>query len=678
MAIQPYDPEDPRFVTRSHPSPSTPAATETTPPETSRPSSPLVIAVLSVCGTVVSLQQTLVVPLLPEFPRLLGTTLENASWLVTITLLVGAVATPIVARLADMFGKRRMMLLCLGAVVVGSLIAALGPSSLSVVVLGRGLQGMGAALIPVGISIMRDELPPERVGSAVALMSATLGIGGAAGMPLSGIITDRFSWHALFWVSAAFAAVMLAAVVLVIPESKVRTGGRFDYLGAVLLSLALLTLLLGISKGGTWGWTDERTIVCFVLAVVFFAIWLPVELRTGRPLVDLRTSVRRPVLLTNVASLLLGFAMFANMLSTTQQMQMPTSTGYGFGLSVTAAGLSMLPGGLSMVAFAPVSAAMTRRYGARVTLITGALIMAVGYVMRVFLTHTVAQVLVGSTVISIGTAVGYAAMPTLIMRSVPITETASANGLNTLLRAIGTATSSAAVAAMLSATTTTVGGVELPSLAAFQHGFWIAGLAALAGAGAAVALPTAPTRPPEPAEVVGRTGQGSETIVEGRVLRADGTAIAKAVVSGLRPSGAQVDWGRTDDDGRYRLALSGQDALVLVATADGFAPCAERVDVAGDTLPPVTLGERLTLSGTVRDGDTPAAGATVTLVRHLGEHQAHTTTDDDGRYTLDLPPGGRYVLTVLPAGGGHVTARSIAVRQEPMELDLDLADGAGG
>lgn len=682
VAIQPYDPEDPRFVTRSQPSPPTPATTETTPadtaPETSRPSSPLVIAVLSICGTVVSLQQTLVVPLLPEFPRLLGTTLENASWLVTITLLVGAVATPIVARLADMFGKRRMMLLCLGAVVVGSLIAALGPSSLSVVVLGRGLQGMGAALIPVGISIMRDELPPERVGSAVALMSATLGIGGAAGMPLSGIITERFSWHALFWVSAAFAAVMLAAVVLVIPESKVRTGGRFDYLGAVLLSVALLTLLLGISKGGTWGWTDERTIVCFVLAIVFFAIWLPVELRTGRPLVDLRTSVRRPVLLTNVASLLLGFAMFANMLSTTQQMQMPTSTGYGFGLSVTAAGLSMLPGGLSMVAFAPVSAAMTRRYGARVTLITGALIMAVGYVMRVFLTHTVAQVLIGSTVISIGTAVGYAAMPTLIMRSVPITETASANGLNTLLRAIGTATSSAAVAAMLSATTMTVGGVQMPSLAAFQHGFWLAALAALAGAGAALALPTAPTRPPEPAEVVGRTGQGSETIVEGRVLRADGSAIAKAVVSGLRPSGAQVDWGRTDDDGRYRLALSGQDALVLVATADGFAPCAERVEVAGDTLPPITLGERLTLSGTVRDGDAPAAGATVTLVRHLGEHQAHTTTDDGGRYTLDLPPGGRYVLTVLPAGGGHVTARSIAVRQEPMELDLDLADGAGG
>lgn len=638
---------------------------------TPRPSTPLVIAVLSICGTVVSLQQTLVVPLLPDFPRLLDTTLDNASWLVTITLLVSAVATPIVSRLADMFGKRRMMLLCLISVIVGSLVAALGPDALSVVVAGRGLQGVGAALIPVGISIMRDELPPERVGSAVALMSATLGIGGAVGMPLSGFITDHFSWHALFWVSAAFAAALFAAVLVVIPESQVRTGGRFDYVGAVLLSIALSGLLLGVSKGGTWGWSSEYTVVSFVVAVVFFALWLPSQLRAGQPLVDLRTSVRRPVLLTNIASALLGFTMFGNMLSTTQQMQMPTATGYGFDLSVTQAGLAMLPGGLAMVAFAPVSAGITRRYGARTTLIAGAAIMVVGYIGRVFLTGSVAEVVAGSTVISAGTAISYAAMPTIIMRSVPITETASANGLNTLLRAVGTSTASATVAAFLSASTMVVGAAALPTLDAFQHGFWAAAVAGLAAIGVASAIPTtapAPVVAPARAE-----SEAVETIVQGDVRTPDGEPLSRAVASALRLDGEQLDWGRTDGSGTYRLALGEDETVLLVVTCDGYAPYSKIVQVAGGRLPSTTLREQLILRGTITACGQPA-DATVALVRHLGEEYAHATTDSHGGYEFPLPPSGRYVLTAWDPAEESVISRSIAVRQESTRADLDLAD----
>lgn len=639
---------------------------------TPRPSTPLVIAVLSICGTVVSLQQTLVVPLLPDFPRLLDTTLDNASWLVTITLLVSAVATPIVSRLADMFGKRRMMLLCLISVIVGSLVAALGPDTLAVVVAGRGLQGVGAALIPVGISIMRDELPPERVGSAVALMSATLGIGGAVGMPLSGFITDHFSWHALFWVSAAFAAALFAAVLVVIPESQVRTGGRFDYLGAVLLSIALSGLLLGVSKGGTWGWSSEYTVVSFVVALVFFALWLPSQLRAGQPLVDLRTSVRRPVLLTNIASALLGFTMFGNMLSTTQQMQMPAATGYGFDLSVTQAGLAMLPGGLAMVAFAPVSAGITRRYGARTTLIAGAAIMVVGYIGRVFMTGSVAEVVAGSTVISAGTAISYAAMPTIIMRSVPITETASANGLNTLLRAVGTSTASATVAAFLSASTMVVGAAALPTLDAFQHGFWAAAVAGLVAIGVASAIPTtapAPVVAPARAE-----SEAVETIVQGDVRAPDGEPLSRAVASALRLDGEQLDWGRTDGEGTYRLALGEDETVLLVVTCDGYAPYSKIVQVDGGELPPTMLREQLILRGTITACGQPASEATVAIVRHLGEEYAHATTDSRGGYEFPLPPSGRYVLTAWDAAEESVISRSIAVHQESTRADLDLAD----
>ncbi|WP_018156118.1 MFS transporter [Demetria terragena] len=644
----------------------------------SRPSTPLVVAVLSICGTVVSLQQTLVIPMLPMFPELLNTSADTASWLVTITLLVGAVATPIVARLADMFGKRLMMLLCLGTVIVGSLLPALGPETIGVVIAGRGLQGVGAALIPVGISIMRDELPPNRVGSAVALMSATLGIGGAIGMPLSGVLSDRFSYHALFWVSAVFAAVMFAAVLVVIPQSQMRTGGRFDYVGAVLLSVALVGLLLGISKGGTWGWGSEQTLVSFVVAAVFLALWLPSQLRVGQPLVDLRTSVRRPVLLTNIASLLLGFAMFGNMLSTTQQMQMPEATGYGFGLSVTQAGLAMLPGGLAMVVFAPISASVTRRFGAKFTLIVGSLLMAAGYLLRVFLTHSVAQVLIGATVISIGTAIGYAAMPILIMRSVPITETASANGLNTLLRAIGTSTSSAAVVAFLGASTMVVSGQTLPTLEAFKHTFWVAMVAALIAVGVALAIPglpaSAPAATPAPTASPSDEDDAEELIVSGVVHTPTKEPLNRAVASALRMDGEQIDWGRTDDTGTYRLALRHGESVLLVLTADGFAPRSEIVRVTDAELPPTELRERLTMRGTVTDCGQAAPGAGVALVRHLGEQVAHTVTDEHGGYELPLPTSGRYVLSAWRESDGAVLTRSLAVLQESTRVDLDLAD----
>src|SRR4051812_6751108 len=226
-----------------------------------------VIGVLSLCGTVVALQQTMVVPLLPDFPGILGVSSDDASWLVTATLLTSAVATPIMSRLADMFGKRLMMIVCMVAMTLGSVVAAAGGAYLTLIV-GRSLQGFAAALIPIGISIMRDELPREKVGSAVALMSATLGIGSAMGLPLSGIIYQHLGWHAIFWTSAAAGMALIVAVLAVVRESAIRTGGRFDYVGAILLSVALTSLLLAISKGTDWGWTSEPTIVLLLAAAV--------------------------------------------------------------------------------------------------------------------------------------------------------------------------------------------------------------------------------------------------------------------------------------------------------------------------------------------------------------------------------------------------------------------------
>lgn len=168
------------------------------------------VAALAGAGISVSLMQTLVIPLIPQLPTLLSTSPANASWAITATLLTGAVATPVLGRLGDMYGPKRILIVCAALLVAGSVVAAT-TTSLIPLIIGRALQGFGAPVIPLGISVLRASLPAERVGAAMGMMSASLGVGGALGLPLSAVIAQHFDWHALFWCAAALG---LASVLL--------------------------------------------------------------------------------------------------------------------------------------------------------------------------------------------------------------------------------------------------------------------------------------------------------------------------------------------------------------------------------------------------------------------------------------------------------------------------------
>ncbi|MGH3656345.1 MAG: MFS transporter, partial [Micromonosporaceae bacterium] len=464
-----------------------PASTDVaprTPTEPDRPRTPrsaVVIGTLALTGTVVSLQQTLVLPLLADFPRLLHTSVDTASWLVTATLLTGAVSIPTMSRLADMFGKKRMMMVALAVMVLGSLVGAVS-DAVGFVLTARAMQGVGMALIPIGIAIMRDELPRERVPLGVTLMSATLAVGAGIGLPLSGLIAEHLNWHSIFWVTGVAGALLLVLVHKVLTESPVRTRGAFDYQGAILLSIALTAVMLALSKGAQWGWTSQITLGLAGLGIALLAAWAPLELRARNPLVDVRVATRPGVLLVNLTSLLTGFAMFVNMLTTTLALQAPPSAGYGLGLDVLRTGLWMAPIALTFGALAPVSATAIRRFGPQVTLLTGALVMSGAYLARVYLNHELWQVLGGAMLVAAGISMTYAAMPTLIMRSVPVTETASANGLNTLLRSIGTSAASATVAAVTTMSVVRVGDDVFPSADGLLALFWVAGAASLISA----------------------------------------------------------------------------------------------------------------------------------------------------------------------------------------------------
>jgi predicted MFS family arabinose efflux permease len=346
-------------------------------------------------------------------------------------------------------------------------------------------------VIALGISVMRDVLPPERVGSGIALMSSSLGIGGAIGLPLTGFVAQQASWRWLFAGAAVLGAVQFVLVLRVVRESPLRSGGRFDLAGAAGLSAALVCLLLAISKGNEWGWGSTVVLGLLVAAAVLFALWFAWELRAPRPLVDLRVSARPAVLWTNIASIVIGFGMFAGFLVTTQILQAPRGTGYGFGLSLVVAGLVLLPIGGAMTIFSPVSARVSRRRGARTTLVLGTTILALGNVLMATLPAALPLIVAASTTMAIGAALAYSAIPLLIMEAVPPGETAAANSLNTLMRMLGTSSCSSFVAAIATGLTTSVGGQTLPAASAYTVIFLAAAGAAVIGTTIAALTPRA-------------------------------------------------------------------------------------------------------------------------------------------------------------------------------------------
>jgi MFS family permease len=323
-------------------------------------------------------------------------------------------------------------------------------------------------------------------------MSASFGVGGALGLPLAAIIADHFDWHAVFWFAAilgALSGVLFAVLVPRIPAAA--SADRLDPLGALGLGAGLVTLLLGISKGGSWGWGSATTLGMFAASVVIFTMFAWWQLRTKSPMVDLRTTVKRPVLMTNIASVAVGFAMFALALIGPQILELPVATGYGLGLSMVEAGLWLAPGGLAMMVSSPIASRIAAVRGPRFTLGLGCAIIAGAYLAGLVLLGDAWQLSLFNVLVSVGVGFAYSSLPALINAAVPMSETAAANGINALARALGTSISSAVVGAVLTGLTISVAGQEFPSLLAFRIGLLIAaGMAVLAGV-LAVMIPVA-------------------------------------------------------------------------------------------------------------------------------------------------------------------------------------------
>jgi EmrB/QacA subfamily drug resistance transporter len=446
----------------------------------------LTFAILAMAGASFALLQSLVAPALREIQLDLHTTTTGATWILTAYLLSASVATPILGRLGDIHGKKRMLVVSLCALAAGTLISALA-TSIGVMIAGRVVQGLGGAVFPLAFGIIRDEFPAERVPTGIAMVSSILGIGAGLGIVLSGPIIDHLNYHWIFWFPLVPVVIAALGAAVVIPESPVRAPANVNWAGAVLLAGWLVSLLVAVSQGSTWGWHSPRVVGLLVAAAVMLVIWIAVESASSGPLVDMRMMRLRGVWTTNLSAMMIGFGMFGSFVLVPQFVQMPTSTGYGFGASVTEAGLFLFPSTVAMLVVSPFAGRLSSTMGSKVPLMLGAAISACSFILLVVAHGKRIEIYLASLLLGAGIGLAFSAMANLIVEAVPREQTGVASGMNTIMRTIGGALGSQ-MAASIVASSAIPGG--LPTVDGFTEAFAVSALAMLAALVAAVAVPS--------------------------------------------------------------------------------------------------------------------------------------------------------------------------------------------
>jgi EmrB/QacA subfamily drug resistance transporter len=396
----------------------------------------LIVAVLAIAGTTFALLQAIVVPALPNIGRALGATSSGAAWILTANLLSTAVLTPILGRAGDILGKDRVLGAVMVALAGGTLICALAPS-LPIMLLGRAVQGAGGAIYPLAFGIVRDQFPRERTAVAIGLVSSFVGIGAGLGLIVPGFILPHLSYHWLFWLPLAVIAATTPLTIVCVPRSPARNSASINWSSAALMATGLGGLLVAVSESGSWGWGSPMTVGVFAAAAAVVAAWVLNELRSREPLVDIRMTAERAVWTTNLAAFLLGVGMYASIAVIPELVELPRSSGVGFGGSAIAAGLFMLPTAAVQLAVGPCTGRIERRLGSRAQLQAGMACMLVAYV-ALFDAHATTLELLGPTIIlGLGLGLGLSSLANLIVVAVRQDQTGVATGVNTVMRTLG-------------------------------------------------------------------------------------------------------------------------------------------------------------------------------------------------------------------------------------------------
>ncbi len=446
----------------------------------------ITFAVLAVSVSSFALLQSLIVPVLTTIEHELDTDQATVTWVLTAYLLSASIATPLLGRVGDVVGKTRMLVITLGALAIGSLMAALAPS-IGWLIAARVVQGMGGGVLPLSFGIVRDEFG-DKMTFTLSVLASLTAVGFGFGIVIAGPIVDVFGYTGLFWLPMVVTASAALATVLLVPPSPVRTPARLPLLPAVLLAVWLMALLLALSEGNAWGWASPRIVGLFVAAALGMAAWIVTETRVPVPMIDMEMMRSRAVWTTNAVSFGVGFGMFAAFGFLPQFLQTPEAAGYGFDATIAESGWLLLPSALASFLVGFWTASLVRSFGARKVIVTGTLMMSAAFFAIALWHDATWQLYLATTTQGFGSGLVFSSLAGVVVGAVPAHQTGVASGMNANIRTIG---GSVGAAVMAGVVTAQHGPLGYPKESGYTAGFALLALAMLAAAAAAARIPDA-------------------------------------------------------------------------------------------------------------------------------------------------------------------------------------------
>jgi EmrB/QacA subfamily drug resistance transporter len=442
--------------------------------------------VLAVATGSFALLQSLITPVLATIQTELDTSQNTVTWVMTANLLSAAIFTPILGRVGDIVGKKRVLVAVLIALAFGSLLAAVAPT-IGVLIAARVIQGAAGAVFPLSYAIIRDEFPAARIAPAIGAISAIIAAGGGLGLVLAGPIVDSLGYAWLFWLPMIVVAAAAVAAQVFVPDSPLRHPGRINWLAAALLSTGLVALLLALSRAPESGWLSPSVLGLLLASVVVLAAWMTTELRSTNPLIDMRMMRLPAVWTTNLVALLFGAGQFAIFAFLPQLLETPTDTGYGLGASITEAGVLLLPMVFTMFAAGIVSGRVEPAFSSKAQLVTASTLSVLAFTALALAHDERWQLAAAAAVFGAGLGLALTSLMNLIVNSVPATQTGVASGMNANFRTIGGAVGAALMGSIVTANLQSSG---FPEESGYTIGFLLLAGISIAAVIAAVIVPS--------------------------------------------------------------------------------------------------------------------------------------------------------------------------------------------
>ncbi len=374
-------------------------------------------------------------------------------WLITGFLLVSAGAAAVCGRLGDLFGRRTVLLWMLALSALGSALSAFA-GSLEWIIVGRSIQGMSAAILPLCFGLVRERMPASRVPLALGIVAGTATLGAAFGFMAGGLVVDHFPWQAMFYVSLAMTILGFAVVWLgLAPSVRAVMTQPLDLIGGVLFVPAITGIVFAISKAKAWGWVDARVLGLLAAGLVLLLLWVRHELKQPNPLIDVRLLANRQIGLANLCFALTAFGSLQSQMILLPLLQQPTWTGVGLGASATLAGSLIGSVALLGIFCASWGGNQAGRRGGRHVLLIGTGVLAATWCVLALHHSSLAFVAGANVFLLFGMTVLYAAVPVLVVEAAPADRISEATGMSSVIRAVGGALGSQAIAFTLASST---------------------------------------------------------------------------------------------------------------------------------------------------------------------------------------------------------------------------------